>query len=258
MPVRRGQPDRSIARRGPGRPATASREDVLALARAQFVSGQRVDLTVIANRLGVGRATIYRWFGSRELLLGEIIASELELLVARHRSQVRQRGPGGLLEVFDRVNRSLSRSVALRTLLEQERDSALRLLTSSGGSVQPRSVACIERLIEAEVDAGAYEPPTDAGALAYAIVRLAEAFLYNDVAFGIRGDWQRLHQVEAALLGVAATDGPAGHRSQGAVALRQRASVSPGQPGSRPRPGSQSATAASRRSGQRRRSPAAD
>lgn len=188
-----------------GRPATASRADVLRLAREQYLGGQRVDLTMVARSLGLGRATIYRWFGSRDTLLGEIIASEFERLVERHRREVQGRGPQGLLEVFDRVNRSLSRSRALRALLEQERDSALRLLTSSGGPVQPRAVACLRGLIEAEVAAGAYEPPADSGALAYALVRLAEAFLYNDVAIGIRGDWRRLRQVEAALLGVPLT-----------------------------------------------------
>jgi hypothetical protein len=34
------------------------------------------------------------------------------------------------------------------------------------------------------------------------IVRLAEAFLFSDVAAGIRGDVERLREVEAALLGV--------------------------------------------------------
>jgi AcrR family transcriptional regulator len=243
------------AKRRPGRPATASREDVLQQAREQYLNGQRVDLTLVANRLGLGRATIYRWFGSRDELLGEIIASELERLVTRHRVEVRRRGVRGLLEVFDRVNRSLSRSPALRALLEQERDGALRLLTSSGGPIQPRAVACIQRLIEAEVAAGAYTPPTDVGALAYALVRLAEAFLYNDVAIGIRGDWRRLHQVEAALLGVGATAGPGEGRGE-AVADRRRARASsPDPPGSRSRPGPQLATATSRRSAPHRRSP---
>jgi hypothetical protein len=105
--------------------------------------------------------------------------------------------------VFDRVNRTLSRAQPLRRLLEQEREGALRLLTSGGGPVQPRAVACIQALIDAEVTAGRYDPPADTGTLAYAIVRLADAFLYNDAAIGIRGDWERLHQVEAALLGVA-------------------------------------------------------
>lgn len=191
-------------KRRPGRPATASRDDVLRLARDQYLQGRRIDLTMIARSLGVGRSTIYRWFGSREGLLGEIVAAELEALIARHRAAVTRRGAAGLLDVFDRVNRSLSRSPALRALLDQERQPALRMLTSSGGSVQPRAVGSVQALIEAEIAAGTHRPPIDASVLAYAIVRLAEAFLYNDVAFGIRGDWRRLHQVEAALLGVTA------------------------------------------------------
>jgi AcrR family transcriptional regulator len=185
-----------------GRPATASRADVLELASVQYRGGERVDLTVIAGRLGLGRATIYRWFGSREELLGEVIARELELLMARKRAGVRRRGAEGLLEVFDQTNRSLSRSSALRRLLEQERGKAMRLLTSSTGLVQPRAVALVRALIETEASAGTYEPPADPDALAYAIVRLCEAFLYNDAAIGIRGDYERLREVEAALLGV--------------------------------------------------------
>jgi AcrR family transcriptional regulator len=189
-----------------GRPPTASRADVLRLAREQYLHGDRLDLTVIARRLGLGRPTIYRWFGSREALLGEIVAGELEQLVRAERRRTRRRGAPGLLEVFDRVNRRLASSPALRSLLEQERDVALRMLTSSGGPVQPRAVALVRDLIEREVRAGTYAPPTEPTALAYAIVRLAEAFLYNDVAIGIRGDWQRLQQVEAALLGLRAAD----------------------------------------------------
>ena len=60
----------------------------------------------------------------------------------------------------------------------------------------------ITALIAAEVSAGAYEPPLEPATLAYAIVRLAEAFLYNDAAVGIRGDVDRLREVEAAMLGL--------------------------------------------------------
>ncbi|HEV7750475.1 MAG TPA: hypothetical protein VGO71_02990 [Baekduia sp.] len=40
-------------------------------------------------------------------------------------------------------------------------------------------------------------------ARATAIIRLTEAFLYNDAAAGLRGDSERLRDVLAALLGVA-------------------------------------------------------
>lgn len=185
-----------------GRPATATRDDVLRAARDQFLAGRRVDVTTLARRLRLGRATIYRWFGSRERLLSEVVAAEFEELISRERAQVPERGARGLLEVFDRVNRRLTESAALRGYVERERASALRLLTASDGVVQRRSVARIAQLIAAEAAAGAYDPPADPQTLAYAVVRLAEAFLYNDAVFGMRGDHARLREVEAALLGV--------------------------------------------------------
>jgi AcrR family transcriptional regulator len=185
-----------------GRPATASREDVLTLVTEQYLDGQRVDVTEIASRLGLGRATIYRWFGSREALLGEVVATQLELLVARKRAEVRRRGAAGLLEVLDSVNRTLARSRAVRRLLEQERDSAMRMLTSSAGVVEPRAVACVEALIEREVASGRYEPPVDPATLAYALVHLRHAFLWNDATSEVRGDYERLREVQAALLGI--------------------------------------------------------
>lgn len=183
-----------------GRPATASRAQVFQAVTDQYVRGERVDLTVVARRLGLSRATIYRWFGSRDRLLGEVIATQLEQLIARKRQAVSARGAAGLLAVFDQINRSLSRAPALRRLLEQEPGTAMQLLTSGTGVVHPRAVATVEALIVDEVSAGRYKPPADPATLAYAIVRLAEAFLYNDV--GIRGDHERLHEVQAALLGV--------------------------------------------------------
>ncbi len=187
-----------------GRPATASPDDVLALVTELYLAGQRVDVTVVAARLGLGRATIYRWFGSRQALLGEVIARQLELLVARKRAEVRRRGAAGVLEVLDQVNRTLTRSRALQRLLEQERDSAMRMLTSSAGVVEPRAVACVQALIEEEMASGRYTPPVDPATLAYALIRLRHAFLYHDTVAGIRGDYERLLAVQAALLGVPA------------------------------------------------------
>jgi AcrR family transcriptional regulator len=175
---------------------------VLRAATEQFLNGQRVDVTVVARRLGVGRATIYRWFGSREALIGEVVAIELERLMAAKQRLVTRHGAVGLIEVLDRTNRTLAKSIALRRLLEQEPTVAMRLLTASDGIVQPRAVAYVEEMIRAEISEGTFSPPAEPGVVAYAIVRLAEAFLYNDAAIGIRGEHRRLRAVQAALLGV--------------------------------------------------------
>jgi AcrR family transcriptional regulator len=185
-----------------GRPAAASREDVLDAALHHYLRGQRVDVQALAAELGVGRTTIYRWFGTRERLLGQVVARAAEIVLDRICAETEGSGGSLLLEVFDRFNRALADAPALRAFLEQERDTALRIINSSGGEVTPRMVARIAEIIEQQVSSGAYRPPVEIETLAYAIVRLAEAFIFNDAAAGIRGDVDRLRDVEAAMLGV--------------------------------------------------------
>jgi AcrR family transcriptional regulator len=185
-----------------GRPAAATREEVLEAALGRYLRGRRVDVQAIAGELGLGRATIYRWFGSREGLIGEVLVAAAEPLLAEAAGSARGRGGARLLDTFDRFNRGLAAAPALRTFVEQERDAALRIITSGAGPVQPRIVAMITELIEDEVRAGRYVALVEPSTLGYAIDRLAEAFLFNDAVAGIRADVDRLRDVEAALLGV--------------------------------------------------------
>src|SRR6185312_2500223 len=185
----------------PGRPAAASREDALALARARFLAGERIDVQAIARELGLARATMHRWFRTRELLLGELLAELGEERLAMLRQRVGGRGARALLNSFDAFNRELAAAEGLRALLSSEHELALRILTASSGVVQPRMVAAVQRLIESEQRSG-FETALEPDLLAYAIVRLAEAFLYNDAVAGVTGDTDRLRQIEAALLGL--------------------------------------------------------
>jgi AcrR family transcriptional regulator len=185
-----------------GRPAAASREDVLDAGLHRYLRGRRVDVQAIAAELGLGRATVYRWFGDREKLLGEVIIRATEPVLAECRKGLAGEGGPGLLETFDRFNRALADAPALRSFVEQEHDAALRIIASGAGIVQPRIVELITGLIAEEAEAGTYEPPLEPEVLGYAIVKLAQAFLFNDAVVGIRGDVDRLRKVEAALLDV--------------------------------------------------------
>jgi AcrR family transcriptional regulator len=189
-----------------GRRPAASREDVLDAAVRRYLHGERVDVQALALEIGLGRTTIYRWFGSREGLVGEVVVRAAAPIFVEAPAPPRGRGGVALLDTFDRINRGLAAAPALRSFLELERD-ALRILTSSGGRVQPRMVAKIRTFIDDEVRDGAYDPPVDSATLAYAIVRLAEAFLFNDATAAMRGDVDRLREIEAALLGVVRNTG---------------------------------------------------
>ena len=198
----------AVARRG--RPAAASRDDVLATATARYLRGERIDVLSIASELGVGRTTIYRWFGTREELIGEVLPRVTKPLLDQARADALGRGADRLVDTFDRFNRSLVAAPALREFVDREREAAVRIITSGAGNVQRRNVEMITEVIEAEVRAGSYDPPVEPATLGYAIVRLAEAFIFNESATGMGDSVDRLREVEAALLGATGAAGARG------------------------------------------------
>lgn len=188
------------ARGKPGRVAGATREEVVERARARFLECRRVDMSAIAAECGVGRATLYRWFGSREQLLGEAMLGVVEPRIADARAHVGGHGGAALVDTFDLVYRGLAAAPHVSALIEREREIALAVITSSTGPVHPRMVEVIQALIEAEVERGDYWPPTTPPALAYVLVRLAEGLLFNH-ADDLPKDLDRLREILAALIG---------------------------------------------------------
>ncbi|WP_405484431.1 QsdR family transcriptional regulator [Nocardia sp. NBC_00511] len=190
---------RAEGTRAPGRPSSASREDVLEAAIAVFLEGKRIDVNAVAAQLGVGRASIYRWFGSRDGLLGAAIAQQLDRVVSHADRRCHGTGGDRLIEILDRTIHLLVENDALRSYFDNESTAALRLVTRGDGEVHQHAVAIVDRFI-ARAETEGYHPPIERNTLSYALVRLWEAFLYNDAVAGFRGDVERLQQVQTALL----------------------------------------------------------
>jgi len=188
------------ARGKPGRVAGASREEVVERARAEFLACRRVDMSATAAECGVGRATLYRWFGSREQLLGEAMLGVVEQRIADARAYVGGHGAPALLDTFDLIYRGLAAAPHVTALIEREPDTARTVLTSSTGAVHPRMVELSQALIDAEVGRDGYRPPTTPPVLAYVLVRLAEGLLFNR-ADDVSHDLDHLREVLAALIG---------------------------------------------------------
>jgi AcrR family transcriptional regulator len=188
----------SAARRTVGRPAGATREEVLEAAVRSFLAGRRLDVAALAAETGVSRPTVHRWFGTREDLNGIVVAQLTERTVRAAQRRVPPRK--GTVRFIVHVAETMADAAALRQFLEQEGEAALRTLTKSDGHVQPNSVALMREILEEESRSGRYTPPADPAVLAYAVVRLVEAFLYNDAVAGIRRDIDGLRAVLEALL----------------------------------------------------------
>src|SRR6266550_3875624 len=71
--------------------------DAVKAARRRFLRKERVDMSELATELGVGRATLYRWVGSREQLLGEVLWTLSEPGLAKLRAEAKGTGAESFL-----------------------------------------------------------------------------------------------------------------------------------------------------------------
>lgn len=151
-------------------------------ALATFLDGRRLDMGALTSELSMGRATLYRRVGSRERLLGEVIwYLTRRAMVPALEETTRLHGAARVLTVADRFMRFVHAQPALRRLLEQEPEAALRILTSKHGPVQAGLVGLTERALAEETNRGRLALTMDPHTLAYLIVRIGESFLYADV-----------------------------------------------------------------------------
>ncbi|MCC5808283.1 MAG: TetR/AcrR family transcriptional regulator [Opitutales bacterium] len=79
-----------MKKRGPGRPRDADlaarrREEILAAATHVFAAAgyRQADVQVVADRLGVGKGTVYRYFESKEALFFGAVDAGIRALVER-------------------------------------------------------------------------------------------------------------------------------------------------------------------------------
>lgn len=170
---------RALREAEPPRPTP---RELFALARRNWLAGERVDIGALAARLRIGRATAFRWVGSREALLGEILWSLCEALLADcARAAGGLSGPARVGAICGQAVRAIAEFRPLRQFVRHDPEFALKLLTSKLGPVQGRSIAAVRELLQAEAERGAWKPALSVDTLAYLIVRVCESFIYARV-----------------------------------------------------------------------------
>jgi AcrR family transcriptional regulator len=150
-----------------------------ALARERFLAGTKLDMGALAAELGIGRATLYRWTGDRERLLGDIAWAEVKSLIEYFERTTPGKGAKLLERAAGAFVQMLADNAPLQAFLAAEGDFGLRVLTAPDGPLRPRLVAALRDLIAAQESAGDYDPPVAPELLADGIVTLGERFLYH-------------------------------------------------------------------------------
>ncbi|MET0236297.1 MAG: QsdR family transcriptional regulator [Kibdelosporangium sp.] len=169
------------ALRGPSPAPRSAPIDAFRLARKWFLEGKRVDMQQLAAELGVSRATLYRWCGSRELLIGEVIWSINERSLNETKEKTRGSGRTLLTRTLQRSLAQIRAFEALKQFVAEDAEYALRIITSKQSVVQARLIEWTADFLRAEVDLRA---DIDIADLSYVIVRVCESFVWSDMITG--------------------------------------------------------------------------
>jgi AcrR family transcriptional regulator len=175
--------------------------EIFEAALATYLDCRRLDMRGLASELGISRATLYRHAGGRDRLLGEVIWYRTRQALTRAAEGTQDlKGEQRVLTVVEQFMRLVQDSAPLHRLLDAEPETALRILTSKEGRVQQGVIEAVERLLAREEESGELETEVDRRALAYAIVRICESFLYSDVVADNEPDVEQAVTLVARLL----------------------------------------------------------
>ena len=185
-------------------PARATTESAAIAQAARWIAGcRRLEMQGLADELRISRVTLFRTVGIREELLSKalwVLTEQTLALAARRWESERSNGELHSVGTGRHINTLVSRSSALHTLLDQEPALTLKVLTDPRGRVQTGVVAFVEELLRRDMREHELVLIADPGALAFALVRLGESFLYADVLAARPPDADAANRIQQMLI----------------------------------------------------------
>ena len=161
-------------------------------------------MSLLADELGVNRVTLYRWFGSRDDFIVEVVWSLALRTFDYVEEKVDARGAERIVAVVTGFLDTIITNPGMRRWLSEDGEHAMRLLTGRRTEFQQRIIGEIQRRLEEEAQASRLELPVDLHELAYVIVRLIESYTYLDLITGEQPEARRAEPILRMLLRVEA------------------------------------------------------
>jgi AcrR family transcriptional regulator len=183
--------------------AANSAARIVSTAARWIYEGRRLDMQGLADELGVSRVTLFRRVGSREELISQALwrltERMLEIAVERWEAE-RPQGELHTPGTIRHINAMVAGSTGLRRMLDDEPALTMRVLTDPRGRVQSGIVAFNEVLLRQDMEEFGLVTITEPSALAYALVRLGESFLYADVIAARKPDVETANRLQQAII----------------------------------------------------------
>lgn len=177
----------------------ASPMDAFLLGKNYWLKCQRLNLGAMAEELGVSRATLFRWIGNKDLLLGEIIWAVYKPTVMKARELCPGEGVEYVVNVFRSVNKAIFDSEPFGHFLRSDGQYALGILSSKTSSFHGRMVELNTELLNQQVALGSIHPTMNIDSLSYFMIRIGESCTLSEMIIGQKPDLARLEDACSAV-----------------------------------------------------------
>lgn len=183
----------------PERARVVDYADVTRAAIHLFVDTASLDVQELADRLAIGRATLYRIIDGQDRLFGDVLWILADRTIGDAEGQARGTGVDRLLDVSLRFHETVRGFGALRRFTEEEPERAYTVLFTPAGGVHERTVGRWTDMLRAAESASEISLPFCAEQFAEMFVRLGESMLWADLLGSAPVDVEAWQQVRRSL-----------------------------------------------------------
>jgi AcrR family transcriptional regulator len=190
-----------------GMASGSGRRRAIDAATSVYLTGERLDMSSLADDLGASRATLYRWVGNRDDLLGLVLSEATERTYRKAIEQAQGSGTTYLLDFFNKVMRSIVASAPLRALTTREPMVFIRLAFLPG-AIESTAARLTAEVLARESARGNLQLTLAPEVLGKALVRICEGHLYAPLLGGDEPEFDTALDLVSLLLGAENATGP--------------------------------------------------
>jgi AcrR family transcriptional regulator len=150
-------------------------------ARKKWLEGNRISIGDLAKEVGVSRVTLYRWVGSKDRLVEEILWSFAKPSIEKAIRETPGVGVEHIVDVHRRFMIDLSAFDAMRNFIHENPHVAVRIQTKDPMSAHGRLIELFANHINEQVAMGHCTLPAPPLELAEMIVYTNGALLYGAI-----------------------------------------------------------------------------
>jgi AcrR family transcriptional regulator len=154
---------------------------VFKLARSKWLEGKRISIGELAKEVGVSRVTLYRWVGSKDRLIEEVLWSFAKATFENAIKETSGTGVDQIVEVHRRFMTDLVSFAPMRRFIQENPNSSVRIQTKDPMSAHGRLIELTADYIGKQAELGHYQLPAPPLQLAEMIIYANGGVLYGAI-----------------------------------------------------------------------------